>query len=116
MNPSIKASHHRPQSSAPHQLSAVNSDRISIIDKANRSAGYTGPVVAVDTFIAIQNNPSLCNASDYVAANAHAYFDGTVAASGAGTWVAQQSAKLASVCGGKGVLITGISLIFCSLI
>jgi exo-beta-1,3-glucanase (GH17 family) len=34
-----------------------------------------------------------------------------VAASGAGTWVAQQSAKLASVCGGKGVLITGMSLL-----
>lgn len=73
---------------------------------ANCSAGYTGPVVAVDTFIAIYNNPSLCQASDYVAANAHAYFDGTVAASGAGAWVAQQASKLASVCGGKGVLIT----------
>jgi len=73
---------------------------------ANSSAGYTGPVVAVDTFLAILNNPSLCSASDYVAANAHAYFDGTIAASGAGAWVAQQSGNLAATCGGKAVLIT----------
>ena len=74
---------------------------------SNNRAGYTGPVVAVDTFIAIYNNPSLCNASDYIAANAHAYFDGAVAASGAGAWVAQQASKLSSLCGGKDVLITG---------
>jgi exo-beta-1,3-glucanase (GH17 family) len=68
-------------------------------------------VVAVDTFIAIYNNPSLCEASDYIAANAHAYFDGNVAASGAGEWVAQQASKLSSVCGGKDVLITGTSFL-----
>jgi exo-beta-1,3-glucanase (GH17 family) len=76
---------------------------------SNYSAGYTGPVVAVDTFIAILNNPSLCDASDYIAANAHAYFDGGVSASGAGAWVAQQASKLSSLCGGKDVLITGVS-------
>jgi exo-beta-1,3-glucanase (GH17 family) len=74
----------------------------------NISAGYTGPVVAVDTFIAIYNNPALCDASDYIAANAHAYFDGNVAASGAGAWVSQQAQKLSSICGGKDVLITGM--------
>jgi len=75
------------------------------LNEANFSAGYTGPVVAVDTFIAILNNPTLCDASDYIAANAHAYFDGNVAASGAGAWVAQQAQKLSSLCG-KDVLIT----------
>lgn len=65
-------------------------------------------MVAVDTFIAIYNNPNLCQASDYIAANAHAYFDGSVAASGAGAWVAEQANKLSLVCGGKDVLITGI--------
>lgn len=65
----------------------------------------------MDTFIAIYNNPSLCAASDYVAANAHAYFDGGVSASGAGAWVAQQASKLSSVCGGMDVLITGMSSI-----
>ena len=75
-------------------------------DRPNLSAGYNGPVVAVDTFIAILNNPNLCKASDYIAANAHPYFDGNVAASGSGTWVAQQASKLSSLCGGKDVLIT----------
>ena len=65
-------------------------------------------MVAIDTFIAILNNPDLCDASDYIAANAHPYFDGQVAASRAGNWVAQQASNLASVCGGKEVLITGI--------
>lgn len=81
---------------------------VHLTNKSDFSAGYTGPVVAVDTFIAIYNNPTLCDASDYIAANAHAYFDGNVAASGAGAWVAQQASKLSSVCGGKDVLITGI--------
>lgn len=76
---------------------------------SNYSAGYKGPVVAVDTFIAILNNPGLCDASDYIAANCHPYFDGGVSASGAGAWVAQQASKLSSVCGGKDVLITGTS-------
>jgi exo-beta-1,3-glucanase (GH17 family) len=71
-----------------------------------RTAGYQGPVVAVDTFIAILNNPGLCAASDYIAANAHPYFDGGVAAAGAGEWVSEQSSKLSALCG-KSVLITG---------
>jgi exo-beta-1,3-glucanase (GH17 family) len=91
-------------------LSDLNSERTwRPSGLTNISAGYTGPVVAVDTFIAILNNPSLCQASDYIAANAHAYFDGTVAAAGAGAWVAQQAQKLGALCAGKGVLITGIS-------
>ena len=83
---------------------------MSFLGCADFRAGYNGPVVAVDTFLAIENNPGLCAASDYVAANAHAYFDGTVAASGAGAWVAQQASKLAATCPGKSVLITGIFL------
>lgn len=94
-------------SSVRHRPFAVNSGGKFNSFISNDSAGYTGPVVAVDTFIAIYNNPGLCGASDYVAANAHAYFDGGVAASGAGAWVAEQASKLSSVCGGKGVLITG---------
>jgi exo-beta-1,3-glucanase (GH17 family) len=62
--------------------------------------------VAVDTFIAILNNPTLCQAGDYVAANAHAFFDASISASGAGAWAAEQASKLKSLCG-KDVLITG---------
>lgn len=68
--------------------------------------GYTGPVVSVDTFIAVINNPGLCAISDYVAVNAHAFFDGGITADGAGEWVLQQIQRVSSACGGKNVLIT----------
>lgn len=66
-----------------------------------QSHGYTGPVVAVDTFIATINNPGLCDYSDYVAINAHAYFDGNVEASQSGEWALQQIQRVWTACGGK---------------
>lgn len=72
---------------------------------ALKAAGYTGPVVSVDTFIAIYNNKGLCDVSDYIAANAHAYFDGGVVAANAGTWVAEQYQGLINTCPGKEVII-----------
>ncbi len=71
-----------------------------------RAAGYTGPVVTVDTFIAIINNPALCAASDYVAANCHPYFDGGVAAEDAGQFVLEQAQRVSKACGGKHTIIT----------
>lgn len=69
--------------------------------------GYKGPVVAVDTFIATINNPELCDASDYIAVNAHAFFDGNVGAEDAGKWAKEQIQKVSKACGGKKkVLIT----------
>ncbi|KAI5960052.1 MP65 [Candida pseudojiufengensis] len=74
---------------------------------ALKSAGYNGPVVSVDTFIAVINNPSLCSYSDYVAVNAHAFFDGHIEANQAGDWVLQQIQRVWTACGGKkNVLIT----------
>lgn len=73
---------------------------------ALKAAGYSGPVVSVDTFIAIINNPELCEHSDYIAANAHAFFDGNVDAEGAGEWVLQQIQRVSSACNGKNVMIT----------
>ncbi|CAH2354775.1 cell surface mannoprotein Mp65p [[Candida] railenensis] len=69
------------------------------------AAGYSGPVVSVDTFIATINNPALCDYSDYVAVNAHAFFDGGIAAAGAGAWVLEQIELVSTACGGKDVLI-----------
>lgn len=70
------------------------------------AAGYTGDVVSVDTFIATINNPDLCNYSDYMAINAHAYFDGGIAAADAGDWVLLQIENVYTVCGGeKSVLV-----------
>lgn len=72
-----------------------------------RGYGYTGPVVSVDTFIAVINNPGLCDASDYMAVNAHAYFDGGVTAAEAGDWALLQIQRVYSACGGsKSVMIT----------
>lgn len=71
------------------------------------SAGYTGDVVAVDTFIAVINNPGLCDISDYMAVNAHAYFDYNTAAANAGPWVLEQIQRVWYACNGqKNVLIT----------
>ncbi|KAF4987893.1 hypothetical protein FDECE_15263 [Fusarium decemcellulare] len=52
-----------------------------------RAAGYQGPVVTVDTFVAASANPELCAESDYCAINAHAFFDATVSADQAGSWL-----------------------------
>jgi exo-beta-1,3-glucanase (GH17 family) len=71
------------------------------------SAGYSGPVVSVDTFIAVINNPELCDCSDYMAVNAHAFFDGQIAANDAGKWVLQQIQRVSTACGNsKSVMIT----------
>ncbi|XBW36980.1 hypothetical protein QEN19_002560 [Hanseniaspora menglaensis] len=74
---------------------------------ALESAGYTGSVVAVDTFIAVIDNPGLCDISDYMAVNAHAYFDYNTAAADAGPWVLEQIQRVWYACGGdKSVTIT----------
>lgn len=71
------------------------------------AAGFTGPVVSVDTFIAVINNPALCDYSDYIAVNAHAFFDGGVTAENAGKWVLEQIQRVSTACGSsKSVLIT----------
>lgn len=94
----------------------VNSGQASVDQVAGyvsqgRSAlqglGYSGPVVSVDTFIAVINNPGLCAHSDYMAVNAHAFFDGSIVASDAGPWAVQQTQRVWTACGGaKSVMIT----------
>lgn len=94
----------------------VNSGAMSagaMVDKVNqsratlRAAGYGGPVVIVDTWVAILANPSLCQNSDFTAANCHPFFDGNVLPSAAGQFMSDSIAKLQAACGGKEVLITG---------
>lgn len=53
-----------------------------------RTNGYKGPVVTVDTFIATEKYPELCEESDYCAINAHPFFDSTMEAKDAGKWLA----------------------------
>ncbi|WQF85145.1 Putative glycoside hydrolase superfamily [Colletotrichum destructivum] len=52
-----------------------------------RTAGYTGPIVTVDTFVAVLANPSLCDVSDYCAMNIHPFFDSSTAAKDAGAFI-----------------------------
>ncbi|KAH3687546.1 hypothetical protein WICPIJ_001468 [Wickerhamomyces pijperi] len=71
------------------------------------AAGYTGPVVSVDTHVATINNPGLCDISDYIAINAHAYFDYNTVAADAGSWLLLQIQRVWSACGGnKKVYVT----------
>ncbi|KAI9787768.1 MAG: hypothetical protein M1839_000300 [Geoglossum umbratile] len=81
-------------------IAAVNSARGQL-----RAAQYNGPVVTVDTFVALINHPELCQASDYAAANCHAFFAGVDAAT-AGSYVAEQAAAVSKACGGKKTIIT----------
>lgn len=68
---------------------------------ALRANGYTGPVVSVDTHVATINNPGLCELSDYIAINAHAYFDFNTEASNSGPWLLEQIQRVWTACGGK---------------
>ncbi|CAR27804.1 hypothetical protein ZYGR_0N02900 [Zygosaccharomyces rouxii] len=68
---------------------------------ALKNAGYNGDVVSVDTFIAVINNPDLCKYSDYMAVNAHAFFDKATAAENAGSWLLQQIQRVYEACSGE---------------
>lgn len=97
------------------QVNSGAMSAVAMVEKVNTSrnilriAGYGGPVVIVDTWVAIIANPILCQNSDFVAANCHAFFDGNVLPSAAGRFVSESIAKLGAACGGKSVLITGRS-------
>lgn len=66
-----------------------------------RSAGFTGPVGTVDTLVAARANPGLCDASDRCTVNCHPFFDGQVAAEGAGDFLETQIPTLRAVLANK---------------
>jgi len=89
--------------------SASVSDVVAAIATARaalKAAGYTGPVVTVDTMVAMSNNIELCTASDYCAINCHPFFDGGVVASGSGAFVLSWAEKISAAAGGKTTVIT----------
>ncbi len=70
------------------QVTAAQS--VSALEKARsglRAAGYQGPVVIVDTFVAVLAHPELCDKSDYCAINVHPFFDPNTSAGDAGKFV-----------------------------
>ncbi|RDW94036.1 putative cell wall glucanase (Scw4) [Aspergillus mulundensis] len=91
----------RGQNSAGEVTAAVNDARAYL-----RSLGYNGPVVTVDTYSKIFEHPELCQASDYCAANCHAFFDATQTHDNAGAYVAAISRRLSEISGGKRTVIT----------
>jgi exo-beta-1,3-glucanase (GH17 family) len=81
--------------------------RVSAVKSAVNAVGYSGPIVAVDTLVAmVSHGKDLCDVSDYIAVNAHPFFDGGVAAENTGDWLLHQMQEVASVCPGKPVVIT----------
>ena len=82
---------------------------IAAIDQARgllKTAGYSGPVVTVDTMVAMKANIELCHASDYCAINCHAFFDPHVSAEGAADFVLGWAQQISSLAGGKATVIT----------
>lgn len=77
---------------ASYVVDAINTARSTL-----RAAGYNGPVVTSDTLVATIANPSLCDASDYCTVNCHPFFDGNIAASGAGSFITSQIVRLKAV-------------------
>ncbi|KAJ5532621.1 Cell surface mannoprotein MP65 [Penicillium frequentans] len=71
-----------------------------------RGQGYKGPVVTVDTFSVLLKHPELCIASDYCAANCHAFFDATQQPHNAGPYVLGQMHAVSAAAGGKHTIIT----------
>jgi exo-beta-1,3-glucanase (GH17 family) len=79
---------------------------IEQVRKTLKAAGYNGPVVTVDTMVAMKNHPELCHASDFCAINCHAFFDGNVLPDGAGDFVQMWSDMVSQAANGKPVVVT----------
>ncbi|KAJ2921400.1 hypothetical protein H1R20_g15695, partial [Candolleomyces eurysporus] len=72
-----------------------------------RSIGINTPVATVHHWVAIRDNPGNLCRGDFVGANAHAFFDGNVAANAAGDFVfGTVVPALRSACPGKSIIIT----------
>ncbi|KAJ5679697.1 hypothetical protein N7462_007941 [Penicillium macrosclerotiorum] len=88
--------------SSPAEVTgAVNQARTAL-----RAQGYRGPVVTVDTFSVLLKHPELCHASDYCAANCHAFFDANQQPHDAGPYALEQAHAVSQVAGGKRTIIT----------
>lgn len=80
------------QASAQQVINAVTATRQSL-----RSVGFHGPVVTVDTFVAVLRNPLLCAYSDFCAMNIHPFFDPNTPAAAAGSFVSNKVAAVRNV-------------------
>lgn len=79
-------------------------DMVALTNQARdllRGKGYQGPVVTVEVFYKYLEDPALCDGSDYIAANAHPYFDGNVAPENCGEFLVEMSRQIKEKCGGQ---------------
>ncbi|EXJ60223.1 hypothetical protein A1O7_04375 [Cladophialophora yegresii CBS 114405] len=88
------------QGANPGQIAAAVNNGRAIL----QAAGYTKNVVAVDTFMAHMAHPEICQASDYCAVNAHAFFDANTVAANAGTFVKSVISNIQT--NGKAIIVT----------
>jgi exo-beta-1,3-glucanase (GH17 family) len=89
------------QMTASAVIDAINRARSQL-----RGLGYNGPVGAVETVPATIDNPAICEASDVVMVNCHAFFDSNTAAKDAGSFVKSQVAMVKNACNNKRVIVT----------
>lgn len=90
-----------------HDLTA--SEVVDGIQRARtqlRGLGYNGPVGAVETVPATIDNPAICQNSDVVMVNCHAFFDSNTKAQDAGAFVKSQVERVKSACGTNRVVVT----------
>ncbi|KAF8456074.1 glycoside hydrolase superfamily [Kalaharituber pfeilii] len=71
-----------------------------------RAKGFNGSVVSVNIFYEVLQNPILCQEQDYIATNAHPFFDGNVTPDRAGPFLEEMRKQVSKTCGGARVLIT----------
>lgn len=89
------------QASVGQVTSAIETARSCLKD-----AGYNGPIVTVDTMVAMKEHPELCRASDFCAINCHAFFDGKVLPENAGDFVLGWVQQVSEAAGGKTTVVT----------
>ncbi|KAL8862578.1 MAG: hypothetical protein Q9178_001076 [Gyalolechia marmorata] len=70
-----------------------------------KGQGYNGPIVTVDTMMAMVKHPEICKASDFCAINCHAFFDGKTPAEKSGEFVKGWVDKIGKATG-KTVVVT----------
>lgn len=82
-------------------VNAINTGRSLLSAK-----GFNGPVLTVDTAPAFQGHPELCQASDFVGVNQHAFWNGHTAPEDSGPFLKTTIDQLSGICNGKSVLVT----------